>query len=77
MEELPNMDPNIEVQKKILADKIDQAKAERYNVVITAQAAQEIGNEKEVKRLQDAVADMTKAIIFYQKKLEELQKKGT
>lgn len=76
MEELPNMNPGLEVQKKILADKMDNAKAERYSTILSAQAAQEIGNEKEVKRLQDAVASMTKAFIFYQKKLKELETPG-
>ena len=74
--EIPNMDPSIEVKKKILAQQIEGAKGERYSIIISGQAAQEIGNEKEVTRLQEAAASATKAILFYQKKLKELETPG-
>jgi len=74
-EKIENLDPSKLMQISILKQKIDQAKGNRFSLIITAQAAQQIGNEKEVKRLQEGAADIHKEIIFYQNKLKELEKK--
>jgi len=72
---MENLNPDPIIQVSILKRKIEAVKANRFDVMITAEAAYKIGNQIEGKKLDEQTRKAGIELTLYQSKLDELQKK--